>query len=229
MKFTSSILTTASGKLGGAVASKARGGIKYFRSLVTPSNPKTGGQAAVRAALAGLAGAWKSTLTDGNRAGWTALAADNESGIDVYVGNNSILLQAGRAAVTTAPASRTLPWITIPDLSEWQLQLDSGNFVLKSPDAAALYMTAATTTLLVFLEAGVQIPSRLAQQFPFRFGAKQVTPASTAVFTLTVPGSKFPELSSAVEDNRVWVRIIGCNATGQVTGDIRALMPLVAV
>lgn len=225
MKVTSAIFETMSGKLGGAVASKARGGVKYLRALVIPSNPQSSDQTAVRAILTGLAGAWKSTLTDSQRAAWSALAADQESGIDVYCGNNLTVMQAGHARVDAAPASRSLAWTSIPDLSTWTLLIDGPDFAFNSPAAATTYLPATTSRLSVYLETGIQIPSRLRRQFPYRFGAKQVTPSS-GNYALSIVGSRFPELAGVTEGDQVWARVVGSNDAGQVTGTIAALFTL---
>lgn len=223
MKFSSAILTSASGKLGGAVASKARGGIKYFRALVTPSNPQSRAQSTVRAILSGLAGAWKSVLNNEERAAWTALARDDESGIDVFTANNTLCMLGGRARVNDAPPARSLPFIAIPDLSLWTFQRDGTDINIGSDANASTYLTAATTTLLVFVETGLQKPSRLAQQYPFRYAARQITPGA-AHYALTFSTETFPELTGIADGDQVWIRIVGVDSLGSVTGDIKALM-----
>ena len=58
MKFLSAVITQASGKLGGVVGAKNRGG-NYFRAKVAPVQPRSVAQQEQRANLAALAGAWK--------------------------------------------------------------------------------------------------------------------------------------------------------------------------
>ena len=55
-------------KIGGQVASKNRGGA-YMRNKVTPVNPQTAAQTAIRNRLAGLSQAWRA-LTAAQRAAW---------------------------------------------------------------------------------------------------------------------------------------------------------------
>lgn len=67
-------ITEASGKLGGTVFSRGRGGA-YVRNRVMPSNPQTMAQQAVRAAFGAISSAWRS-LTQTQRDEWNAITAD---------------------------------------------------------------------------------------------------------------------------------------------------------
>lgn len=116
MKVTSAILTTMSGKLGGAVAATARGGIKYFRSKVNPSNPRTFNQSTVRAILTTLAATYTGTLNDTERAGWSAIAPTTGSGIDAFVKGNAQPQLAAQPVVTTAPTSAAMVYDPIPSI-----------------------------------------------------------------------------------------------------------------
>lgn len=164
MKVTSAILTTMSGKLGGAVASKARGGIQYFRKLVIPSNPRTTGQTTIRAILSQLAGSWRTVLTDVQRAGWTAISPDSSSGIDTYVAANAGPMQGIAATeypIEDAPASRALatPYqIVTPPVID-----NSANTLTVSCPAAA-----GRLCLYEIYITRPQNSSRLARQFPYQ-------------------------------------------------------------
>lgn len=70
MKCTSPILQNMSGKLGGAVAASARGGIQYFRALRIPTNPQTFLQSAIRGAAVSVSALWRDVLTDEQREAW---------------------------------------------------------------------------------------------------------------------------------------------------------------
>jgi hypothetical protein len=63
----------ASGKLGGAIVASSWKGRHYFRTLVTPSNPKSGGQVGMRSMLRFLSQYWAS-LTANNQATWETRA-----------------------------------------------------------------------------------------------------------------------------------------------------------
>ena len=108
-----SIVVAGSGKIGGHVASKNRGGA-YLRTKVTPSNPNTSYQAAARSILASLSTGW-SLLTDAQRLGWNSAVKDfattdifgdikNPSGINLYVKLNANLIASGQAVISSAPA-----------------------------------------------------------------------------------------------------------------------------
>lgn len=61
-------MTDARGKLGGQVFSKNKGGA-YVRTKVTPTNPQTINQSAVRSLFGSISQGW-STLTDSERGAW---------------------------------------------------------------------------------------------------------------------------------------------------------------
>jgi len=62
------IVVAMSGKLGGHVFARNRGGA-YMRTKVTPTNPNTSVQSAVRSAFASISSAW-SSLTTSQRKSW---------------------------------------------------------------------------------------------------------------------------------------------------------------
>lgn len=100
------------GKVGGHVAAKNRGGA-YLRTKVTPTNPNSTAQAAVRNRLTALAQAWRG-LPDAKRASWNAavsnfaktdIFADIKipSGINLFTKLNSNLMEVSEPTLTTAP------------------------------------------------------------------------------------------------------------------------------
>jgi len=106
------IVVAGSGKLGGHVASRNRSG-SYFRTKVTPVNPNTSYQAAVRARLAARSQAW-SGLTAAQRAEWNAAVANfaktdifgdlqNPSGFNLFARLNINLVNIGEAPLTAPP------------------------------------------------------------------------------------------------------------------------------
>ncbi len=101
------------GHVGGTVFSRNTSGA-YIREKVTPVNPNTTAQQAVRSTLTDLSKAW-ATLTDIQRAGWAALAAAFPktdvfgnpvplTGIAQYQSSNGALLNAGFSRLDTPPA-----------------------------------------------------------------------------------------------------------------------------
>src|SRR5690606_26146133 len=75
------MMTDARGKLGGQVFSKNRGG-SYIRTKVTPSNPRSSFQQAIRTLLSGFSQAW-SSLTANQRSAWNG-AVSNWSKTDIF-------------------------------------------------------------------------------------------------------------------------------------------------
>lgn len=70
MKFLSEIVTSASGSIGGATYSRAKGGGMYRRARAIPTNPSTGLQAQVKTAMQLLVNNWLNVLTQGQRSLW---------------------------------------------------------------------------------------------------------------------------------------------------------------
>lgn len=111
MKF-GAIVVDGRGKIGGHVASKNRAGA-YLRTKVTPVNPRTVAQAAVRSRLASLSIAWRG-LTEAQRLAWndavtnyarTDIFGDlrNPSGINLFQKLNNNLLNVGETRIEMPP------------------------------------------------------------------------------------------------------------------------------
>jgi len=111
MKF-GAIVVAGSGKIGGHVAAKNRHGA-YLRTKVSPTNPKTSFQQAVRARLTSIAQAWRA-LTAAQISAWNAAVKDyartdifgdlrNPSGFNLYQKLNSNLSNVGEANITNPP------------------------------------------------------------------------------------------------------------------------------
>lgn len=116
------IVVAGSGKVGGHVFSKNRGGA-YMRTKVTPSNPNTVAQQNVRAVLSSLSQSW-GALSDAERLAWQGAVNDwsstdifgdikNPSGINLYVRLNSVLLNSGQAIITVPPLKEEMPYSEI--------------------------------------------------------------------------------------------------------------------
>jgi|WetSurMetagenome_2_1015567.scaffolds.fasta_scaffold04315_10 hypothetical protein len=101
-----------SGKSNGNVIAKNRGGY-YVRTKVTPTNPRSSRQIAVRALLASNAQAWGS-LTEAQRAAWNSAVSSwqktnifgdlvKPSGINLYVRLNNNIVAVGGVAISEPP------------------------------------------------------------------------------------------------------------------------------
>jgi hypothetical protein len=204
MKVTSALLTTMSGKLGGAVASKARGGIQYFRALVIPSNPRSALQTFMRQTLAGISAAWVATLTNAQRLGWEALADDEESGIDVYVKVNSQIIRAGGARVDAPPVSATLTAAPLTGVS-YDASTDLLSYTNTTSDGD-LYVN-------VYIQKTPQRPSQLAQNGHTSFAASDQLDAPA---TNTLSLAAFPGVAGAAAGDVLYVTFVQVNTNGQV-------------
>lgn len=111
-------ILAASGSIGGQTASRNRFG-NYFRARTTPVNPNTNRQSVVRAAVAWLADAWRSILTQAERNGWEVYAANivrtdslgsqmKLTGFNDYIRCNVAALASGLNVFSIAPVIQTL-------------------------------------------------------------------------------------------------------------------------
>lgn len=116
------LMVDGSGKIGGHVAAKNRGG-SYLRTKKTPLNPNTTAQANARSILSSLSSQWRE-LTDAQRQSFNDAVADfaktdvfgdirNPSGINLFVKLNANLSNAGLALVLTAPTKVEVPYSQI--------------------------------------------------------------------------------------------------------------------
>lgn len=107
------ILGSLRGSIGDNTFSHNRGG-DYVRRRVSPTNPNSTRQQAMRTILSTLAGLWSSTLTPAQRAQWNTWAENqskegplgnsiNLTGINAYVWLNSHLLDAGDTRIDAPP------------------------------------------------------------------------------------------------------------------------------
>ena len=117
MKF-GAIVVDGRGKIGGHVASKNRAG-SYLRTKVTPVNPQTAYQTAVRNRLSGISSGWRA-LTAAVRSAWNSAVSDyaktdifgdlrNPTGFNLYQRLNNNALTVGAAAIATPPAVAAVP------------------------------------------------------------------------------------------------------------------------
>jgi hypothetical protein len=107
-----SIVVAGSGKIGGHVASRNRAGA-YFRTKVTPVNPNTAAQQAIRNRLTGISQDWRA-LTAAQRLAWNAAVGDyartdifgdlkNPTGFNLFQRLNNNLLIIGEAQISDPP------------------------------------------------------------------------------------------------------------------------------
>jgi hypothetical protein len=97
----------ASGSIGGALTFSKWKGRNYARALVTPHNPKSKGQTAVRAMFKFLTQNWKA-LGSTPKQSWATLAITmNISTFNAYVRNNQARWRNAKTPSTTDPPAET--------------------------------------------------------------------------------------------------------------------------
>jgi len=132
------MMTDASGKLGGQVFSKNRGG-SYVRTKTTPSNPQTVAQMAIRGVFASISSAW-SGLTQGNRDSFNNFVGDyartdifgdarNPSGKSLFQRLNQNLEISEQAQITTCVSPSEVPFAGVAsanaDLSDTEFIIET--------------------------------------------------------------------------------------------------------
>lgn len=116
------MMTDASGKLGGQVFSKNRGG-SYVRTKSTPTNPQTTAQMLVRGVFASISSAW-SSLTEVERNSWNGFVQDyartdifgdlrNPSGKALFQRLNQNLVLSGQSILQVCPAPSEVPFANL--------------------------------------------------------------------------------------------------------------------
>lgn len=189
------MMTDARGKLGGQVFSKNRAG-SYIRTKVTPSNPQTNYQLAVRSVLGGLSSAW-SSLTLEQISAWNAAVKDwqttdifgdlkTPSGKNLFVKINVNLNTIGRPPLDLPPAKVDLSHLPVQGVSynttegEW----DFGTLI-NNPNA--LWVVEATPAvpagvsnvknrfrLIAFANTSSTLAERMQTAYAERFGNPQL-------------------------------------------------------
>lgn len=222
MKFVSALFTTASGKLGGIVASHNAGG-QYFRGLVIPTDPATAFQIAVRNSMTILSAGWLDDLTDAQREAWATYAANtpitnvlgapiNVSGLNMYQRTNVPRLQAGLTRLDTAPTTFNFGSFTDPSFAV-DTANDEVDVTFADTDAWA---NEDDSSMLVY----GSLPQNQTRNFfkgPYRLlgtidGDVTTPPSSPAALALSVP---------VVAGQRVFFRVRVSRADGRLSGEFR--------
>ncbi len=110
------------GKIGGQVASRNRAGA-YMRNKVTPVNPNTASQQAVRALLTELSQGWRD-LTSAQRSAWNASVSDfaktdifgdikSPTGFNLYVRLNANIETVEQTQITNPPLVAAVDFVEL--------------------------------------------------------------------------------------------------------------------
>lgn len=210
-----------SGKLGNVVAGIARGGIRWLRSRVTPSNPKTSEQSVVRNLISSLAGHWKETLSQANRDAWDAYAAQvQQQGLTItgqnwFVGSNVLRGQVNAnqpgdplstARIDAGPT--TLAQATLSPVSA-SLSAATQLISLTFTEDEGWDDESGDGALLCYASPGVS-PSRRFNNAGYNFAGAVVSGVggASSPATITAP-------FTVVEDDRVFLRVRSLQADGR--------------
>lgn len=120
------MMVDASGKLGGQVFSKNRGGA-YIRTKATPLNPQTTAQMAIRGIFASISSAW-SGLQETSRQSFNNLVSSyartdifgdlrNPSGKNLFQRLNQNLVISGQAQITECSQPSEVPFANLSDVT----------------------------------------------------------------------------------------------------------------
>lgn len=156
-------ITNLSGKAGGSVFSKNKGG-SYMKNFVVPNNPQTASQSLQRSNFGGLSSAWRG-LTQEQRRSWISSAINfpyidvfgdskNLSGNSLFISLNRNLSNAQEENILSAPNPQgTQPVVTLPTFGA-VLNTTSGNSSV-TIRATLGEAVASATVFLVYMTANV--------------------------------------------------------------------------
>ena len=179
-------ITEASGKLGGNVFSRSKGGA-VLRNRVVGTNPQTVAQQMVRAIFGAISSAWRN-LNDDQRAAWNAIAEDYPyqnrlgetkllSGKALFQKLNNNLLYAGESLLTSplAPEGVNAP----VDLTSFSIERNIAGDGLSAGTVTIDLASAGDSTTIVVLEATP----------PLSPGIKNATPRFVRIEQMTATSS----------------------------------------
>lgn len=216
MLFKSQVLTEASGSIGGMTYSHNAGGM-YTRGRTIPVNPNSQYQQGVRGALAALATAWTSELTDAQRLAWQVFADNvpvvNRLGdarvipaLAWYIKANVQRLAQGKTRIDAGPEVYALGNLTEP--SPTVQEPSTGSLAFTNSDAWAIAVGGH-----LFLQVSPpQSPTVNFYSGPFR----TVLTVNGAVVPPTTPQA-FTYPWAGAEGQKVFYRTIASEPDGRPT------------
>lgn len=216
MLFESQIISRGSGSIGGLTASHNKGG-NYFRARVTPTDPGTVFQTAVRTLMAQLVNLWNNTLTQGQRDDWAVYAVNTPilnpfgaartvTGLNMYTRVNVPRLQAAKSRVDPAPVEFntgdfTPATLAASEAAGLSLTFDNTDTWANEDDSAMLlYASRPQNEGIIFFKG------------PYRFlgnvnGDAIIAPTSPQIFT--------PPPFAFTEGQRLFAKISVARADGR--------------
>lgn len=209
----SALVSEMRNKLNGSVFSKNRAG-NYLRNKVTPVNPQTASQSAVRALLASLTQGFKA-LTQNQIAAWNTAVANFQStdifgdlktpsGINLYTKLNMNLALAGQSQLSDPPLPSAVVGVELDSPVS-----DSAPATLTIQSALAAVPTGHT----LIIEATPQLsPAKNFVKSEFRVIG---TRSAATTFPITATTDYTDKFGAPVAGQKVFVRVKTINnATG---------------
>jgi len=233
MKYIGALVGTMSGSMGGATASRNRGG-QYLRQRVVPTNPATARQVMVRNYLSGAVTAWASE-DDAVRAAWKTYA-DNVPTTD----------SLGQTVVLTGQQMYIRCWVAGMMVNQAFEPFDApttfnrgGNVVSFEPGgtgaAGSFEITGGNVDMDFTLSPDGSGLSRLAMYIGrpvgpavnFYSGPYQIATYETVVGTSGAFDQAVADLTIAepiVAGQRRPIRLVNVDADGRVSTDLRVIL-----
>jgi hypothetical protein len=211
MRFKSALLTQASGKLGGAVASH-NGTTQYFRKLTKPNNPRSSSQLTVRNNFTINSQAWRG-LTDAQRFAWKAASINfpskNKLGSTITLHGNNLYQRINNNLLNISQ-----PVISVPPLATAVTALTT---LSVSASATASTMTAAFTPgpvpagySMIIQAAAPQSAGRSNVNSKFR---NIIIEAAAAASPANIYAAYIAKFGSIAVGNRIFIRAKLVNIT----------------
>lgn len=220
MKFQSQIISRGSGSIGGLTASHNKGG-NYFRARVTPVNPQSAEQVAVRTIMGTLMSVWVNTLTAAQRAAWKTYADNvqlvdqfgdprNVTALNMYARCNVPRIQAGFARVDAAPTV-----FNLGDYTPVSLAVSAAAGLSITFDNTDGWANEDDAGLIIY-QSRTQNPSINFFKGPYRLVGSIAGDAMTPPTSPDVTGTGSLPFS-VVEDNKTFARIQISRADGRLS------------
>lgn len=243
MKWTSALVDTLSGSMGGRTASTARGGIGYFRVKVVPRNPNTLLQSAVRASLSSASVYWNTILSEAEREAWWDLAEGGQTGQSLFTKANQARIYATNSGRTTGLTgtygAMTLDVVlTPPESSSTNLTMptsividDSANtlvFVANAlDDWNAETVGSDQHSMLAVYASHQQAASRNSRQHPFQacaFVVREEGDAAVGTVTINLATHGFTTQVGKV----MYLKFRSYTTDGRVSGELQTRVTIQA-
>lgn len=216
------IVNDARGKMNGVVYSRNKGGA-YARNKVSPTQPRTPAQLAVRNSMSLNAKAWSGTLTDAQRGAWAMFAQANPrtnvfgasiilSGLAMYNALNQVLSQVLSPPISDPPADLSVP--VIPGGISMNGTADGSTMEIETAVQAVVANVAYYVFATPYLAPGIT-PGKSS----FRFVT--VVPPTLAAITVDLNGGNpgyQSRFGAGTAGQKVWALLASVNtATGALT------------